>query len=144
VNRDKLTDAMLVANERGIVFRVTQAHVPDDPGYLNTDSFELVRVTPPEPFYQAGCLSEKYEHKRCPRDSNWCDGTRCRKMGVQCENADAPLPGVLWALVDALERGHKLSYTGALVVTDPDGPDSVQMVLDEDDFKVLKAATEAQ
>lgn len=51
------------------------------------------------------------------------------------------LTGVIYALVEALERGDKLSYTGHLVVTDPDSEASVQMVLDEDDFAVLKGAS---
>jgi hypothetical protein len=42
-------------------------------------------------------------------------------------------------MVDAFRRGQKLSYTGRLVVTDPDSPSTVQMVLDEDDYAVLVA-----
>jgi hypothetical protein len=47
--------------------------------------------------------------------------------------------GVAGAMVDAFRRGQKLSYTGRLVVTDPDSPSTVQMVLDEDDYAVLVA-----
>jgi hypothetical protein len=42
--------------------------------------------------------------------------------------------------VDAFQRGEKLSYTGHLIVTDPDTPATVQMVLDEDDFAALTRA----
>lgn len=52
----------------------------------------------------------------------------------------ADLNGVIRALVDAFERGEKLAYTGHLVVTDPDSDSSVQMVLDEEDFAILKGA----
>ncbi|MGH2949333.1 MAG: hypothetical protein ACRDPC_24275 [Solirubrobacteraceae bacterium] len=54
--------------------------------------------------------------------------------------ACATIDGIaaLRAVVEAFERGEKLSYTGRLVVTDPDTPATVQMVLDEDDFAALK------
>lgn len=47
--------------------------------------------------------------------------------------------GSVLALIEALERGDKLAYTGNLVVTDPDTEATVQMVLDADDFAALKA-----
>lgn len=51
-----------------------------------------------------------------------------------------PLNGIIRALIDALERGDKLFYTGNLVVSAPDDNTSVQMVLDEEDFAILKSA----
>lgn len=31
--------------------------------------------------------------ERCARDSGWCDGVRCRELGVECPNADPPSSG---------------------------------------------------
>lgn len=53
-----------VEDDDGVHYRVTRGYVPPEPGYIDLDSFELVRITPPEPFVQAGSLTDRYRRVR--------------------------------------------------------------------------------
>jgi hypothetical protein len=50
----------LVQDEAGISYRVTQACIESEPGTVPRRCFELVRVTPPQPFQQAMSLADRY------------------------------------------------------------------------------------
>lgn len=77
-------------------------------------------------------------HVHDPGDGR-CDAHAHVGLGP-CPCPGEAIFGVAAAMVDAFKAGQKLSYTGHLVVTDPDSPSTVQMVLDEDDYAVLTMA----
>lgn len=80
-------------------------------------------------------------HVHDPEDGR-CDAHARVGLG-RCPCPGEAIFGVAGALVDAFARGQKLSYTGHLVVTDPDSPATVSMVLDEADYAVLCTAAVA-
>jgi len=57
----------LVRSERGIVYRVTREYVPPEPGYFDLRCFEMMRVSPHEPFRMAASMADLYEpvEERC-------------------------------------------------------------------------------
>jgi hypothetical protein len=50
----------LVEDANGVRYRVTREYVPPDEGYYDVRCFELVRVSPPEPFQQAAVMASRY------------------------------------------------------------------------------------
>ncbi len=47
-------------NRDGVRYKVLREYVPPKPGYIDVHAFELVRISPPEPFQQAAVCAEDY------------------------------------------------------------------------------------
>lgn len=62
------TEGQVVRRLRdGVRYRVLRSYVPPDPGYVDVDSFELVRIDPPQPFVQAASMAKLYEAEQSVR-----------------------------------------------------------------------------
>lgn len=51
---------IICSKETGIKYKVLREYVPPKPGYYDLNCFELIRVTPLEPFLQASSTVERF------------------------------------------------------------------------------------